>query len=160
MLLWDIDWSLSLFQGLGKSLQSSRVVASTTQSFHSLAATQVRLSSMTPSRLCFVVWGNITWWSICMWNFVSSMTKLSVVWITQTLVPRGTDARSFHHRSCPGFYYWTFVVVILLLVLKALWFNNSSLICRVFRVLEVSILFFVLFNENLLHFLYFLPYKI
>ncbi|CAN7038947.1 unnamed protein product [Brassica rapa subsp. trilocularis] len=45
--------------GLGKSLQSSRVVASTTQSFHYLAA-------------------------------------------TQTLVPRGTDARSFHHRSCPG----------------------------------------------------------
>ncbi|RID74239.1 hypothetical protein BRARA_B01347 [Brassica rapa] len=44
--------------GSGKSLQSSRVAAST-QSFHSLSA-------------------------------------------TQTLVPRGTDARSFHHRSCPG----------------------------------------------------------
>ncbi|CAN7066887.1 unnamed protein product [Brassica rapa subsp. trilocularis] len=49
----------SASSGLGKSLQSSRVAASS-QSFHSLSA-------------------------------------------TQTLVPRGSHARScFHHRSCPG----------------------------------------------------------
>ncbi|WZZ89515.1 hypothetical protein YC2023_118094 [Brassica napus] len=51
----------SASSGLAKSMKSSRVAASS-QSFHSLSA-------------------------------------------TETLVPRGSHARSyFHHRSCPGLY--------------------------------------------------------